>query len=137
VGLERGPLSLAITTEELLETKNSGSGLENRDRGRRDPPRWPRETSPSAKVGTNYADKRLSLGMTVGILRSQTKATKFVSLYHIYIAYIKKIPWSEPASELYRPSNRRLSAKLLPTCADRECHVVSVMDPSGRILSVF
>jgi hypothetical protein len=46
-------------------------------------------------------------------------------------------PWSESASELYRPSDRRLSAKRLPTCVDRGCHVVSVTDPSGRILSVF
>jgi hypothetical protein len=46
-------------------------------------------------------------------------------------------PWSESASELYRPSDRRLSAKQLPTCADGGCHVVSVTDPSGRILSVF
>jgi hypothetical protein len=30
-GLERGPLSLVRTTEELLEGKSSGSGLENRD----------------------------------------------------------------------------------------------------------
>jgi hypothetical protein len=30
-GLERGPLSLVRTTEELLEWKRSGSGLENRD----------------------------------------------------------------------------------------------------------
>jgi hypothetical protein len=28
VGQERGPLSLVITTKELLETENSGSGLE-------------------------------------------------------------------------------------------------------------
>jgi hypothetical protein len=27
LGLERGPLSLVSTTEELLERKNSGSGL--------------------------------------------------------------------------------------------------------------
>jgi hypothetical protein len=29
----------------------------------------------------------------------------------------KQTPWSESASELYRPSNRRLSAKWLPTFA--------------------
>jgi hypothetical protein len=46
----------------------------------------------------------------------------------------KQTPWSESASELYRPSDRRLSAKLLPTCEDRGCHVVSVTDPYGRIL---
>jgi hypothetical protein len=30
-GLERGPLSLVITTEELFGKTSSGSGLENRD----------------------------------------------------------------------------------------------------------
>jgi hypothetical protein len=31
----------------------------------------------------------------------------------------KQTPWSESASELYRPSDRRLSAKWVPTFADR------------------
>jgi hypothetical protein len=57
VGLERGPLSLVSTTEELLERKRSGSGLENLEYGRRDP--W--HPLP-ANVGTNFADKRRSLG---------------------------------------------------------------------------
>jgi hypothetical protein len=39
VGLKQGPLSLVSTTEELLERQSSGSGLENRDYGRRDPSR--------------------------------------------------------------------------------------------------
>jgi hypothetical protein len=46
----------------------------------------------------------------------------------------KQNPWSESASELYRPSDRRLSAKWLPTFAEKECQVVSVTDPYGRIL---
>jgi hypothetical protein len=46
----------------------------------------------------------------------------------------KQTPWSESASELYRPSDRRFSAKWLPTFADKGCHVVSVTDPYGRIL---
>jgi hypothetical protein len=33
-----------------------------------------------------------------------------------------------------RAGNRRLPAKLVPTFAVRECHVVSVTDPYGRIL---
>jgi hypothetical protein len=37
-------------------------------------------------------------------------------------------------SELYRPSDRRLSTKLVPTFSDRENHVVSVMNPCGRII---
>jgi hypothetical protein len=32
------------------------------------------------------------------------------------------------------PSDRRLSAKAVPTFADRRCHVVSMTDPCGRIL---
>jgi hypothetical protein len=36
VGLEGGPLSLVSTTEEVLGRGRSGSGLENREYGRRD-----------------------------------------------------------------------------------------------------
>jgi hypothetical protein len=39
-----------------------------------------------------------------------------------------KNPWPESAND------RRLSAKLVPTFADRGCHVVSVTDPYGRFL---
>jgi hypothetical protein len=46
----------------------------------------------------------------------------------------KQTPWSESASELYRPSDRRFAAKWLPTFADKGCHVVSVTDSYGRIL---
>jgi hypothetical protein len=35
----RGRLSLVSTIEELLERKSRGSGLENREDGRRDPSR--------------------------------------------------------------------------------------------------
>jgi hypothetical protein len=61
VALERGPLSLVSITEELLEGKSSGSGLENREYGSGDPSltKW---QPISAKVGTNFADKRRSIG---------------------------------------------------------------------------
>jgi hypothetical protein len=42
--------------------------------------------------------------------------------------------WPESASEQYRPSDRCLSAKLMPTFSDRESYVVSMTDPYGRIL---
>jgi hypothetical protein len=43
VSLERGPLSLVSTIEELLGRKSSGSGLETRDYDRRDLPRGLRD----------------------------------------------------------------------------------------------
>jgi hypothetical protein len=46
----------------------------------------------------------------------------------------KLTSWPETASELHRPSDRRSSAMLVSTFADRGCHVVSVMDPYRRIL---
>jgi hypothetical protein len=47
------------------------------------------------------------------------------SLYEYYNREAKTKP--ESPSELYRPSDQRLSAKLVPTFADRGCHVISVM----------
>jgi hypothetical protein len=42
--------------------------------------------------------------------------------------------WAESASEQYLSSDRHLSAKLMPTFVDIECHVVSVSDLYGLIL---
>jgi hypothetical protein len=61
VGLERGPLSLLSTTEELLGRNSSGS-LESREYGRRDSSRWPRGILYPQNVGINFVDKRRSLG---------------------------------------------------------------------------
>jgi hypothetical protein len=46
----------------------------------------------------------------------------------------KKIPWIQSVSELYRLSDRRLSAKLVPTFADGECYMMSTTDPYCLIL---
>jgi hypothetical protein len=43
-----------------------------------------------------------------------------------------KLRGFESASELYRSSDRRRSAKLVLTLADRGCHMVSATSPSDR-----
>jgi hypothetical protein len=75
MGLEQGLLSLVSTIEELLERKRSGSGLEIREYGRRDPSRWPRGTLYPQKLALT---SQTSGGRSVGIVRSRTQATKFV-----------------------------------------------------------
>jgi hypothetical protein len=62
VGLGRGPLSLVSATEELLERNSSGSGQESREYGRTGTLSSPRDTPLSTEVGTNFVDKRRSLG---------------------------------------------------------------------------
>jgi hypothetical protein len=78
VGLDRGPLSLVSTTEELLGKKSSGSGLENRDYGRRG----------SATLTTRHPLYPQKLALTsptsgarsVGKGRSRNKATEWFFL---------------------------------------------------------
>jgi hypothetical protein len=44
----------------------------------------------------------------------------------------QQTPGLQFASELYRPSDRRLPVKLVPTLVDRGCRVVSATNPHGH-----
>jgi hypothetical protein len=88
-GLERSPLSLLSTTEELLGRNSGGSGLENREYGRGDPLRWPRDILYPQKMALTSPTCG---GRSVGIVRLRTKATEFVVLLC--------------DSDLYRPNAR-------------------------------
>jgi hypothetical protein len=70
VGLQQGPLSLVRIIEELLEWKSSGSGLENRINGRRDPLRSPRDTLYPQKLALTSPT---SGGRSVEIVLLRTK----------------------------------------------------------------
>jgi hypothetical protein len=89
VGLERGPLSLVSTTVELLERKNSGSGLETREYGHRDPSRWPCSTLCPQKL---TLPSPTSGGRLVGIVRSRTQATEF-SFFNILLWLLAQHLW--------------------------------------------
>jgi hypothetical protein len=75
LGLERGPLSLVSTIEELLRRKSTGSSLETREYGSRDPSRWPRGILYQQKLAL---PSPTSGGPSVGIVRSRPKVTELL-----------------------------------------------------------
>jgi hypothetical protein len=105
VGLERGPLSLVSTIEELLGRKSSGSGLENRDYGREG----------FATLTTRHPSIRKTLALTsptsgdssVGIVRSRTETTEFVSImrqlrYQLFVSMYRNVfLWSCSYAHLF------------------------------------
>jgi hypothetical protein len=74
VGLERGPLSLVSTTEELLDRKVAAPVLENREYGHRNPSRLPRGTLCPQKLAITTPT---SGGRSVGLVRSRTQTMEF------------------------------------------------------------
>jgi hypothetical protein len=82
VGLERGPFSFVSTIEELLGRNSSGFGLENREYGRGDPLRWPRDTLYPQKFALTSPTLG---GRSVGIVRLRTKTTEFVCCLFLFV----------------------------------------------------
>jgi hypothetical protein len=93
VGLERGPLSIVSTSEELLGRKSSGFGLEIQEYGRRDSLLWPRVTFYPQKLALTSSTRG---SRSVGIVRSRTQATEF--------SLVQEILSIVPYSSILQPS---------------------------------
>jgi hypothetical protein len=87
VGLERGSLSLVNITEELLGRNSSDSGLEIWEYDRKDPSRWPRDTTYAQKLALT---SQTSGGRSVGIVRSRAKAAEF-SFYFFSFTFMRDV----------------------------------------------
>jgi hypothetical protein len=90
VVLQRGPLSLVSTSEELLGRNSRGSDLESREYGRRESSRWPRGILYRQNVSTNFADRRRVLSRYSsladwghGVSYSSVSAMVKLSLYRV------------------------------------------------------
>jgi hypothetical protein len=97
VGLERGPLNLVSTVEELLDRNSSGSGLESREYGRGVSLSWPHNTLYSQKLALTSPT---SGGRSAGIVRSRTKATELLLLLLLllFVVCSRAVVWV-PSSE--------------------------------------
>jgi hypothetical protein len=94
VGLERGPLSLVSTIEELLGIKSSGSGSGIQEYGCRDPSRWPSGTLYPQKLALTSST---SGSRSIGIVLLRTQVTELSltykeSFHHVLRACI--LAWS-------------------------------------------
>jgi hypothetical protein len=77
VGLERGYHSASwVQLRSYLEEKVAAPVYKTEITAVGDAPRWLRDTPLSAKIGSNFADKRRSLGL---YSRSRTKASSYVT----------------------------------------------------------
>jgi hypothetical protein len=60
--------------------------------------------------------------------------TNLAEVFHGLTNSLQNTLWPYSTSELYRPSDRCMSAKLVSAFADRGCHVVSATNPHGWTL---
>jgi hypothetical protein len=87
VGLERVPLRLMSTIKELLGKNSSSFGLENREYGRGDPLRWPRDTLCPQKLALTLPT---SSGRSVCTIRSRTEVSEFILCVCVFACIIVK-----------------------------------------------
>jgi hypothetical protein len=122
VGLERGPLSLVSTMEELLERKSSGFGLESREYCRGDTLRWPRHALYPQKL---VLTRPTNGGRSVGIVRLRTRAKEFSFRFSISSLCLWGVRDSVVAKELcYKPESRGFDY--------RWSEFFNLPNPSGR-----
>jgi hypothetical protein len=100
------------TTEELFARESGGSGIENREYGRRDPLCWPCNT---LYPQTLALISPTSGGRSVAIVRSRTKATEFV-----FVLFVVRINMQQLSRIRYlnfsQESNMFMKYKLLQRC---------------------
>jgi hypothetical protein len=131
--MKRGPLSLVSTIEELPVRKSNDFGLENREKGRRDPSRWPR--------GILYPQKSAltsptSSGRSVGIVRSRTQATEFNLVFrfsYLIQCFTKVTELRVWEAERWRnkcvsPPHPHQNFAVLSTERKRECTVLPTLE---------
>jgi hypothetical protein len=86
------------------------------------------ESSKRQKISLKKEGKTEEIDEQAKLRTGKTVIRKEISKARI------KNSWPLSASELYRPSDHRLLAKLVPTFAGRGHLMVSATDPHGRIL---
>jgi hypothetical protein len=93
-----------------------------------------RSTGTSMALGMHIFIVIVKAARTMSVLPGCSSSSRgiYIYIHHVYIITNNSVVCVR--ERIIRPSYRRLSVKLVSTFADRGCHVVSVLDPYGRIL---
>jgi hypothetical protein len=101
VCLERGPLSLMSTTEELLVRTSSGFGLENREYCRRDQSRRPRDTLyPLALTSPTSGNRSVSIWIH-RLERNSLSSYHYTPFWKAYFNVLPSTIWTLHGAENY------------------------------------
>jgi hypothetical protein len=95
----------------------------------------PNERHPSGTTSAEACGHGPNLAATDSVCRVRTSVGTTLTRCKQPEPHTNSVDF-ESASELYRSSDRRRSAKLVPTLADRGCHVVSATSPPD-LTSIF
>jgi hypothetical protein len=127
-----GPVQIWFFTDVDTEiSEESGWNVFSSDRNISNP--W-LSLSLQTYKSSKSSDMFIGLHTQSGILIDSVLEQSVVTNANLLLETWGKPPWLQFVSELYRPRDRRLSEKLVPTFADRGWHVVSVTDFYGRNL---
>jgi hypothetical protein len=115
VGLERGPLNLVSTIQEIFRRNSGDSGPENREYGPGDPLSWPHDTLCPQKLALTSPT---SGGCSVGVVRSRAKVTHFgfffVCLFpywaHLRLIQNETAHWTELEMNEYQMKEKKIAA---------------------------
>jgi hypothetical protein len=79
----------------------------------------------NSKISCLSSAIRVKISFKIFVILSENAL--MIVVYLMPVFGLQRLTTPKSVSELYRPSDRRLSAELVPSFEDRRCHVVTAL----------